>query len=433
MDLRYDARTRSGDYGQVLMTSAAGPGRPTALLSALLAPLSAGSRRALDPALALVSFVLFTVPITLGVVDGRGAVLDVTVVGAVAATCLIMRRRLPVATLLAVTAVESLASVLGVRFTPFVSNAGPVVAIAVFTVAARLRRRPALGWSAAAVAVMSVSALVALHVHPDQDQDFVQLALAVPAGLLGDAVRTRREYRQRLAAETRERTAEHDARIRAEERLRISRDVHDVVSHTLSMIAVRSGVARMLIDSRTDEARSAPAAIETASRTALDDLRTVLRHTGDDSSSPHADDPSLAGIVQLADNARDAGLAVDHQVSGQVRGYEAMLETSAYRVVQESLTNVMRHAQATTVRIEIRHDPAELCIRVADDGRAGAPGPDCVAATPGTRQGLGLNGMRERLELFGGTLEAGPRPTGGFTVVARFPTSGPPAGNGSSA
>lgn len=376
--------------------------------------------RLLDPGLAVLSFALFTLPVMIGATSGHGSVLDLGVLGALAAGCLIPRRRLPVAALVAVTVIEVFASLAGVRFTPFVSNAGPVVAIAVFTVFDQLPRRPALRCVAPSVLVMCVAAVIARQVHPAQDQDFVQLLVAIPAALLGDIRRTRRETQRRFVDEARARADEHDARVRAEERLRVSRDVHDIVSHTLSMIAVRAGVARLLLDTRPDEAHSALTAIEAGSRTALDELRAVLRQTRADPAPTTTAEPVLADADALLADARAAGLAVDFRVIGQPRHYDPFLETSAFRVLQEALTNVVKHAHASTVSIEIEHDPAELRLRlrVADDGRG-------ADATGNAGPGFGLQGMRERTELFDGALQAGPRSTGGFAVQACFPTPEP--------
>lgn len=398
-------------------------------------PLGAAGGRALDVALAVVSFVAFTGPVSAGWVSGHGAPLAATLFGAAAAGCLLTRRGLPVLTLVAVAAVEVAALLAGVRFTPFVSNAGPVVAIAVFTVADRRPRRVALCWSIVAVLAMSVAALAAKHLYSDQDQDVVQLLVAVPAALLGDATRSHRAQRRRAAQDARLREREHDARVRAEERLRISREVHDVVPHTLSMIAVRSGVARLLIDTDAVEARTALGAIETASRTALGELRAVLRSTRDAPATTPDDDPvegpALARLDRLVDTSRGAGLTVSIQVSGTARHYAPMLETSAYRVVQEALTNVVKHAPASRVRIEIGHNRGQLMLSVVNDSPGPRPapsaGPGSDGPGPQLGSGFGLAGMRERLELFDGTLEAGPRPDGGFAVLARFPTSDHPA------
>jgi signal transduction histidine kinase len=302
-----------------------------------------------------------------------------------------------------------------VRFTPWVSNAGPNLAIAVFTAADRERRQVSLAVSVlAGVATWAVLPL-AMHVlHRGQGQDAVQLIAIVPAWLAGDAVRARRTYRQHLEAERRRRTAEATGRARAEERLRLSREVHDVVSHSLSMIAVRSGVARMLLDERPEEARAALSTIETASRSALDEVRNLLRQIRDPAAADEPATPTLADLPALVDRLRDGGLDLDYRCTGEPAGYGAALELSAYRIAQEALTNVAKHAPGARAWLEVAHGPSELSITVADDG----PGAPLPASRP---TGLGIVGMRERAAMLGGRLTAGTRPEGGFAVVARLP------------
>jgi signal transduction histidine kinase len=222
----------------------------------------------LDYLIAAGCFAAFTLPVLLGPASRIGSPLVVTVFGAGAAAPLILRRKWPIAAVVAVAAVYVAATLAGVRFTPFVSNAGPDLAIAVCTAAARCSRRSSLLATITAGAATWAVLVLGVYLHPGQDQDFVQVAAAIPAWLLGDMVRTRRIYRQRLELETRGQAAEKEARARAEERLRLSREVHDVVSHSLSMIAVRSGVARLLLDEQPSEARVALSAIEAASRSA---------------------------------------------------------------------------------------------------------------------------------------------------------------------
>ncbi|ONH27337.1 sensor histidine kinase [Pseudofrankia asymbiotica] len=427
-------------------------------------------RRALvaDLAIATGSFAAFTLPELVsawasadGHGDGYGSPTAVAVYGALAVMPLVARRRWPAAALAGVVAVLCAASLTGVRFTPFVSNAGPALAIAAATIASRRPRRASLAGCAAAAVATSAAGLLALPLHPEQDQDAVQLALVAVSWLVGDALRTRREYRQGLELAHLRQRAEQEQRVRAEERLRLSRDVHDIVSHTLSMITIRAGVARLLLangppeaantadtaetadpaepaepaetaeTAETNDAREALAVIETASRSALDELRRILRQTRTAGSGEAVAAPTLADVEALVEAVRGQGLEVTFRVldparaagtvdpeSGGMPGrpdYPLVLETSAYRIVQEALTNVTRHAAADHAWVEIVHHRDELVVSVLDDGRGRHPG-----AVPG----IGLAGMRERAELFGGVIEAGPRPDGGgFAVVARFPVA----------
>jgi signal transduction histidine kinase len=368
---------------------------------------------ALDWAIAAACFAALTVPVLAGVASRAGSPLAIAAFGAGAAVPLITRRRWPLASLVLVTAVYVAATLAGVRFTPFVSNAGPNLAIAVFTVADRCQRR--LSLPAAVAAVLATSAVFPLGawLHPGQDQDAVQLLAAIPAWMAGDMVRVRRGYRQRLGQETSDRAADREARARAEERLRLSREVHDVVSHSLSTIAVRSGVARLLLDEQPQEARAALTAIESASRSALDELRQILRQTRDPAAAGETATPALGDLPALIDRLRRSGLDISYRCDGPPRSYGVALELSAYRIAQEALTNVMKHAPGARARVHIEHGPDQLTITVTDDG----PGRSPAAGPPG----FGLTGMRERAAMLGGTLAATAGPAGGFTVVARLP------------
>jgi len=263
---------------------------------------------AIDYLVAAGCFAAFTLPVLAGVASRIGSPLAVAGFGVLAAAPLVVRRRWPLATVVAVAFVYVAATLAGVRFTPFVSNAGPNFAIAVFTAADRCDRRSSL--TATIVTGLATWAVLPLgmHLHPGQGQDAVQAVAAIPAWLAGDMVRARRIYRQRLELETRRRVAETQERARAEERLQLSRDVHDVVSHSLSMIAVRSGVARLLLDEQPGEARAALSAIETASRSALGELRHLLRQIRDPAAGEETATPVLGDLPALVDRLRESGL-----------------------------------------------------------------------------------------------------------------------------
>ncbi|CAM4084945.1 sensor histidine kinase [Nocardia ninae] len=371
-----------------------------------------------DVAVAVVCFAAFTLPVLIGATSGHGSPLAIAALGAALVAPLIVRRRWPLAVLVAVTVVLCLAAVLGVRFTPWVSNAGPAFGVAVLTLADRWSRRESVLATIGALAAIYITAMVAAPLHPDQDQNFVELFIAIPAWLAGDMLRTRRDYRNSLAAQQLRQAEEEERRIRAEERLRVSRDVHDLISHTLSMVAVRSGVARLLIDQQPGEAREALSTIETASRSALRELRRVLAQIREPGPPDEPGEPGLAEIATLVDGLRHNGLTVEYDVAGAPVPYPALLETTVYRIVQEALTNVVKHAQTDRARIEIRHAPRELTVSIADDGPVTHPAGQPVDSEG---SGLGLVGMQERVSLFGGRLDAGPRPEGGFAVTARFP------------
>ncbi|GAA4244348.1 sensor histidine kinase [Dactylosporangium darangshiense] len=202
----------------------------------------------------------------------------------------------------------------------------------------------------------------------------------------------------------------------AEERLRIARELHDVVAHSMSVITVQAAFGRLVVRERPDEAGAALAAIETTGRQTLDEMRRLLGVLrADGTPDPDADmtpTPTLADLERLVAQAGQAGVKVELTITGRSRRLPAGVELSAYRIVQEALTNVARHAATTSARVTLGYRPDGLTIEVADHGRGGP-----VAST-----GLGLAGMRERVQLCGGHLEAAPLPGGGFLVAAQLPT-----------
>ncbi|HXB48576.1 MAG TPA: histidine kinase [Streptosporangiaceae bacterium] len=367
-----------------------------------------------DYAIAAGCFAAFTLPVLFGVVHGASSPPAVAAFGLAAAAPLVVRRKWPVVSVAAVTAVYVAAALAGVGFTPWISNAGPNLAIAVFTAADRCDRRSSLLAAIAAGLATWAALPLGIHLHPGRDQDAVQAIAVIVAWVSGDIVRARRGYRQSLELEARRRAEDKEGRARAEERLRLSRDVHDVVSHSLAIIAVRSGVARVLIDQQPDEARAALSAIETASRSALDELRQLLRRIREPASGPANAAPALADLPALAAQLREGGLDLTYRRTGQPRAVSPALELSAYRIAQEALTNVVKHAPGASAQIEVTYRDDGLVITVTDDG-PGRPDP------PPQSAGLGITGMRERAEMFGGQLTARSRPEGGFAVIARLP------------
>jgi signal transduction histidine kinase len=212
------------------------------------------------------------------------------------------------------------------------------------------------------------------------------------------------------------------------ERVRIARDLHDVVAHHVSVMGVQAGAARRVLDKDGDAAREALRAVEDTARVAIGELRGllgVLRAEPDGGAAPVADatagsypsSPGLAELPDLVSNARATGLEVDLGVYGEVRPVPDGVALSAYRVAQEALTNVVRHADARKAEVRVRYLAGTLEVEITDDGLA--PAPD----DRGNR-GFGLLGMRERVAVHGGELEAGPRRDGGYRVRAALPTGG---------
>ncbi|MBO0828984.1 MAG: sensor histidine kinase [Streptosporangiales bacterium] len=222
-----------------------------------------------------------------------------------------------------------------------------------------------------------------------------------------------RQRRERILENVRTRREEH--RLRAtEERLTIAQELHDVLAHNISMINVQAGVGLHLMDEQPEQARTALSAIKQASAEALGELRSVLDvlRAGE---APRNPTPSLTGLDLLADRTRAAGLRVDVDYTGERRTLPAPVELAAFRIVQEALTNVVKHAAASTVRIALDYGEHVLSLLVEDDGRG-----HTAPRLPGT--GSGIEGMRRRATALGGTLEADALDGAGFRVAATVPT-----------
>jgi signal transduction histidine kinase len=239
-------------------------------------------------------------------------------------------------------------------------------------------------------------------------------ALLVAAWALGYAVRSRRQQEtERLrAAEQDARAAREEAgRAAAEERLRIARELHDVVAHSMSMIAVQAGVGAHVIKTDPDAAERALEVIAQTSREALVQTRSMLGMLRQEHDQPpQLAMPRLDEIDRLVDRVRETGLEV-RLTAGTLHALDPATSLAGYRVVQESLTNVIKHAEARRVDISIQTGQDQLMIMVTDDGHGGSS----------SNGGHGLAGLQERARLLGGQLTAGPEPGGGFSVRAQFP------------
>jgi signal transduction histidine kinase len=241
--------------------------------------------------------------------------------------------------------------------------------------------------------------------------------VACTAFLMGENARTRRAYLTELQARIARQELDHElALLRAadEERARIARELHDVVTHHVSAIAVQAETHRAV---RPDGADSAVlASIAAMARTALDELARLLgvMRGAREGPAPREPEPGLASLDGLAERARAAGADVRLRVTGVPRLLSAALELSAYRIVQEAITNARKHAPGARVEVSLRYAPDALHISVMDDGLG-------TTASLEATEGRGLIGMRERVALFGGSLDAGPKPEGGFRVTARLP------------
>ncbi|MEU9070145.1 histidine kinase [Streptomyces sp. NPDC048306] len=268
----------------------------------------------------------------------------------------------------------------------------------------------------ASVGLVAVLHLTALVVHDGparevvaQARNTLEIAWLIAAFAAGEAVR---QAEQR--ADEAERTREEAARRRAdEERLRIARELHDSLTHQISVIKVQSEVAVHVARHRGEQVSEALLAIQEAGREASRELRVTLEALRDDDTAPPH---GLDHISSLVEGFRRTGLETTLTIEGRPHAVPAAVGRTAHRIVQESLTNVARHAAATTVSVLIDYRPDSLAIRVDDNGRATPPS--------GQTPGLGLIGMRERVTALGGRLRTGPRSAGGFTVQAELPTNG---------
>lgn len=238
-------------------------------------------------------------------------------------------------------------------------------------------------------------------------QEGVIAAWVVAIVAVSELARTRREQWARDRAE-RARAAQRRA---DEERLRIARELHDVLAHSISVINVQAGVGLALLDTDPEQARTALTTIKAASKEALGEVRQVLDTLRTPGDAPRAPAPGLDRLPELVSQAAGAGLTVE--LEGSAPGLPPGADLAAFRIVQEALTNVVRHSGSRHARVQLDHEGGALRLRIDDDGPA--------TGTDAGGSGNGLAGMRERAAALGGTIEAGPRPDGGFRVLAVLP------------
>ncbi|MEC4019340.1 sensor histidine kinase [Streptomyces sp. H27-D2] len=304
--------------------------------------------------------------------------------------------------------------------------------VALYTLASRTDRPTTWRVGALTIVVLTATAMLC-GAQPWYAQENLGIfAWTGMAAAAGDAVRSRRAFVDaiRERAERAERTREEEARRRvAEERMRIARELHDVVAHHIALVNVQAGVASHVMDSRPDQAKQALAHVREASRSALDELRTtvgLLRQYGDP-EAPTEPAPGLGVLDQLIDGFARAGLPVDLAMEPEspaesTQPLSAAADLTAYRVVQEALTNVHKHAGAgARAEVRIVRTPGSLTVTVLDDG-AGDDGTGTDLPEPrADHGGHGLMGMRERVAALNGSCETGPCAGGGFRVHIRLP------------
>jgi signal transduction histidine kinase len=330
------------------------------------------------------------------------------VLGVVQTAPLLWRRRWPQAVAVVVAAATIVVVALDYWLLPL------QLAVALYTLAASSRTRAAVAVTIGSLLGVTAALAADRTAFGDSAAHVVFLAAA---WLLGDSIGSRRAYvheiEEKAARLERERQTEA-RRAAAEEQARIARELHDVIAHALSVVVIQAGAADDVFETDPGLAREPIRAIDTAARTALADLRRVLgllQHDGG-----HAPQPGLGGLDELVDRVRATGLRVALRVDGTPRRLPASVDLSAFRIVQEALTNTLKHAHAEHVEVDVRYGDT-LRLEVRDDGRGG---------TNGDGDGNGLIGMRERVALLGGTLEVGPLAGGGYRVAASIPAGEAP-------
>jgi signal transduction histidine kinase len=318
------------------------------------------------------------------------------------------RRRAPLFVVLVVMAALAAQSLMLAPSEPYPDSELVPLLLAVYSVAAHGKgRTPLVG-----AAVSGVAGLIWVGV----DDFFLPLVAFGGAWLAGRLVQKRQLYAEAVEERARvlEREREANARMAAaEERVRLARELHDVVGHSVSVMVVQAGAERLAIGEERPETREALLAIERTGREALAEMSRLLgllRKEGEGLAL--APRPSLAQVDALVQTVRDAGVPIRLSVEGERSSLPPGVDVSAYRILQEALTNVVKHAGPAEASVVVRYGVREVELEVADNGRG---------ALAGNGAGYGLAGMRERVELHGGTLEAGTGSRGGFVVRARLP------------
>lgn len=335
---------------------------------------------------------------------------------------LTFRRRAPSSVLL-VVALASIAHIVAGFHNGFFDTFSVVVAV--YSVAANSPRRNSIRFLVLLPFALAVAIGIDWHNRGQVNLLDIpyNLLLFVSPWLLGDSLQTRRAYAAQL--EERERMLEREREDRAqaalaEERTRIARELHDIVAHSVSVMVLQATAGERIVGSRPDEAARNFQAIQATGREALAELRRMLgvlrdRDTDADTREPQ---PGLADLDRLVESVRESGVKATLRIEGDAETLAGAVQLQAYRVVQEALTNTLRHAGASHADVLVQRMADQLVVEVVDDGQS------LSGLAESERAGHGLIGMRERVQLFGGELDAGPRPEGGFKVRARFSIDG---------
>ena len=413
-----------------VVTSADGAGAagrqvdPVPLRPPLTKRLRPGHWVAIDTVVAVLLAVVFLVGSTRPAYDIPQWVADLLALASTLPTA--VRRLWPLPVLGVVLAASVAAMAIGTGKDPSI-----VVAFVLYTVALRYPRRTSAAALAGALALTAAgtvaggSALSHSEVSSVASRIVTSAIVIVAGWVTGVAVRQQRAYTAGLRVQAERQAQAQLAEARraiTEERLRIARELHDVVAHSLSLIAVQAGVGNYVAGADPQEAARALASIEAISRSALREMRRlvgVLRD--DDATGPDlAPATGLADLGQLVTSTADAGVRVQLDVRGTQRSIPPGVDLAAYRIVQEALTNVVKHAHTTESRVVVTYQEDAVCLEITDDGQGAS------AADLDAHPGHGIAGMAERAGLYGGEFHAGPLPGRGFQVTARLPLDSAP-------
>ncbi len=339
---------------------------------------------------------------------------------AVSCAVLPLRHRRPLAAVAVTTGCGVLAPPLGYDVNPLLMV--PVM-VAVHAFARHREPRAVSAAIAVSVIAMAASSLVWASTSWEEAGTASTIVFPLLAGAFGNAARNRRALLAAVRERARraEQSRESEARRRVvEERMRIARELHDAVAHHMTLVHAQAAVAALYFDSRPEVARESLGQLTENTSDALDELRAtvgLLRQSGDP-DTPLDPTPGLAALPALVESFQRAGLQVSVHTEGRDRSLPPGVDLTAYRIVQEALTNVTKHAATGTARVDLGYHHDRLTVAVTDEGGPSGPGPDRAP-------GYGLIGMRERATAVGGQLSAGPRPEGGYRVTAELPLPPP--------
>ena len=355
------------------------------------------------PLLVDVGLVAILLAVTIVATLHRGDPALAVVLGTLETLPLLWRRRWPVAVVVVVTALALAIVALDYWLFPF------QLAVALYTLAASSDSRSARATGIASIAVMTIA--LAASGYAAFGDSTARVVFLIAAWLLGDSIGSRRAYVREIEEKAKrlEREREVEAqRAVAEEQARIARELHDVVAHALTVIVVQAAAADDVFDVEPSRAREPIRAIEAASRAALGDLRRVLGVL--QKGADYEPQPGLARLDGLVEQVRATGLDVALEVEGPARPLPTAVDLSAYRIVQEALTNTLKHAGAAHATVRVSYGDT-LRLEIRDDGAGASNGSG----------GSGLIGMQERVAMLGGRVDAGARPEGGYLVSAQIP------------